>query len=110
MKITSIKTLAFRYPGRVGRDIEGHAHPAPQHDALQTLTIISSDEGVEGYCFGGSQETARAAGPVLLGEDPWNREKIWQRLRQHQRLAKSALSDHNIGVLDMALWDLAGRA
>ncbi len=109
MKIISVKTLAFKYKSKVGRDIEGHAHPAPEHEAMQTLTIIDSDEGVEGYCFGGSQEAARAAEPVLLGEDPWNRERIWQRLRQYQRLAKAALSDHDIGVIDMALWDLAGR-
>lgn len=110
MKITAIETLAFKYKSRVVADEEGHAHPGPEHEALQMLTKIVTDEGLEGYCFGGSREGARLAEHILVGEDPFNREHIWQRLIQHQRLAKNVLSDHYIGVLDMALWDLAGRA
>ena len=110
MKITGIELIAFKYISKIGRDSEGHAHPGPAREAAQPLTHIVTDEGAEGYCVGGSRETIEAAKSILLGEDPWNREKIWQKLRQHQRLAKLALADRNIGILDMALWDLAGRA
>ncbi len=110
MKISGIELITFRYTSRIGRDAEGHAHPSEPHDAVQTLTRITTDEGADGYCFGGSREMVRLANEILVGEDPWDRERIWQRLRQYQRLAKTTLNDHNIGVLDMALWDLAGRA
>jgi len=109
MKISRIETIAFRYTSRIGRDAEGHAHPSEPHDAVQNLTRVATDEGADGYCFGGNREIARLANEILVVENPWDRERIWQRLRQYQRLAKTALSDHNIGVLDMALWDLAGR-
>jgi len=109
MKITAIETITFKYRSKVVADEEGHAHPGPEHDALQTLIQINTDEGATGYCFGGSPQAARLAAPVLIGEDPLDRERIWQRLVQHQRLNKTGLSDRVIGVVDIALWDLAGR-
>lgn len=110
MRITGIETIAFQYKSKIVRDEEGHTHPGPEHDAIQTLTKILTDEGIEGYCFGGSPQLARTVEPLLIGQDPFDRERLWQRMRQSQRLDKLGLADRNIGVIDMALWDLAGRA
>jgi len=112
VKITDIEAIAFRYRSKIVQDEEGHAHPGPEHDATETLTKVSTDAGVEGYCFGGSQATVEVARPVLVGQDPFDRESIWQRLRQYQRMgkARTALADRYLGVIDQALWDLAGRA
>jgi len=109
MKITNIEVLTFTYRSRVVRDAEGHAHPGPEHDALHSLTRITTDEGVEGYCFGGNEAMVQVARPLLIGENPLDRERIWQTLRRRQRLEKDALADHHIAVIDMALWDLAGH-
>ncbi len=109
MKITSVEATRFRYRSRVGRDEEGHAHPGPEHDAIQTLTTVKTDEGVEGYCFGGSRDLATLATRILKGEHPLDRERIWHRLRQNQRSERVLLADRNIGVIDQALWDLAGQ-
>jgi L-alanine-DL-glutamate epimerase-like enolase superfamily enzyme len=48
--------------------------------------------------------------PVLLGEDPFDREKLWQNLAKRQRGSGGALTDRTLAAVDMALWDLAGRA
>jgi len=109
VRIAEITLTSFRYTSRVVRDAEGHSHPGPPHDALQTLTAVATDEGAKGYCFGGTQAMVEAAKAVLAGQDPWDRERIWQTLRRHQRLAPQALADRNIAVIDQALWDLAGR-
>jgi L-alanine-DL-glutamate epimerase-like enolase superfamily enzyme len=45
-----------------------------------------------------------------LGEDPFYRERIWQRLKERQRLHLGLLSDKVLSAVDQALWDLAGRA
>src|SRR5829696_6829811 len=42
--------------------------------------------------------------------DPFYRERLWQRLKEWQRLHKGALSDKELAAVDLALWDLAGRA
>ncbi len=109
MRIDEVKLIAFRYPSRVVRDAEGHGHPGPVHEAIQTLTAITTDEGVAGHCFGGSEPLARAAAALLVGEDPFDRERLWQTLRRHQRLHAEVLTDRNLAVLDNALWDLTGR-
>jgi L-alanine-DL-glutamate epimerase-like enolase superfamily enzyme len=110
MKITEVEVIAFKIRACMGQDAEGHAHPAPEHDATAALTHIIADEGgAEGYCFGGASAMLGPSRQVLVGEDPFNRERIWQRMRQFQRAHRVALNDSAIGVLDQALWDLAGR-
>jgi L-alanine-DL-glutamate epimerase-like enolase superfamily enzyme len=111
MKIVDLVTETFHYRSRVVRDSEGHTHPGPEHDARQTLLRIVTDEGAEGYCFGARADVLHAVvKPLLVGEDPMYRERIWQTLKERQRLHMGVLSDRVLNVVDMALWDLAGRA
>ncbi|MDQ5853775.1 MAG: enolase, partial [Chloroflexota bacterium] len=110
MRITDVITQVFRYRTKVVRDSEGHAHPGPEHDATQCLLRIVTDEGVEGYCFGANPQVIQhLVRPALIGEDPFYRERIWQRLREWQRLHLGTLSDRVLASVDLALWDLAGR-
>lgn len=109
MKIADIRLVAFSYTSSVVHDAEGHRHPGPAHDATQTLTVITTEDGAEGYCFGGSASLIQLAKTILVGETPLDRERIWQVLRRHQRLHSDVLTDRNIAVIDIALWDLAGR-
>ena len=82
MKIVDIKTQTFKYQSNQVSDSEGHGHPGPEHDATQTLLTIITDEGLEGYAFGGSPAVAEQIfKPALVGEDPLYREKLWQRLK-----------------------------
>src|SRR5690606_11741639 len=47
--------------------------------------------------------------PVLLGHHPFNREALWQDLAHWQRGSSMQLTDRTLAVVDIALWDLAGR-
>ncbi len=110
MKIIDVTTQVFGYRTQIVRDSEGHAHPGPEHDASQCLLRIVADDGSEGYCFGANpQVIAQIVRPALLGEDPFYRERIWQRLKEWQRLHIGTLSDKVLCSVDLALWDLAGR-
>ncbi len=110
MKIVEVKTEMFRYRSTIVRDSEGHAHPGPEHDATQCLLRIVTDDGVEGFCFGANpQIIQQVVRPALIGEDPFYRERIWQRLKEWQRLHVGTLSDKVLASVDLALWDLAGR-
>jgi L-alanine-DL-glutamate epimerase-like enolase superfamily enzyme len=111
MKIVDVTTTSFRYTSRTVRDSEGHTHPGPAHDATQHLVAIKTDDGAEGYCFGANPEVIRhLVKPLIVGEDPFDREKLWRHLNEMQRGNRAALTDRVIGVIDCALWDLAGRA
>ena len=111
MKIVDVTVDQFTYLTNQVSDSEGHGHPGEEHEATQTLTRIITDEGLEGYCFGGDPRVMEhIVKSAIVGEDPLYREKIWQRLNQWQRIHKSGLSDREIAVVDMALWDIAGRS
>jgi L-alanine-DL-glutamate epimerase-like enolase superfamily enzyme len=109
LTITDIDSLTFTYTSHTGRDNEGHGHPAPAHEATQRLTRVRTSAGVDGYCFGGSEEMIATVRRQILGADPLHREAIWYRLLQGQRLERRALDDRNLMVIDCALWDFAGR-
>lgn len=75
---------------------------------------VKTDDGLEGVAgastyLGATGVAASVAEmrPLLIGEDPFYREKIWQRLNEVSILM---VPPHSIAVLDCALWDLAGRA
>jgi L-alanine-DL-glutamate epimerase-like enolase superfamily enzyme len=111
MKIVDVTTRTFRYQSYVVRDSEGHTHPGDPHKARQQLVTIKTDEGAEGYCFGANPEVIGGlVKPLIVGEDPYDREKIWRHLNEMQRGNRATLTDRVIGVVDQALWDLAGRA
>jgi L-alanine-DL-glutamate epimerase-like enolase superfamily enzyme len=88
----------------------------PRTDIVQTITTIVTDEGAEGYYFGGHSHgdqdgltpeerdyLLHRIRPLLIGEDPCDREKFWQWLWA----AKTP--EHLMSVIDLALWDLLGR-
>jgi L-alanine-DL-glutamate epimerase-like enolase superfamily enzyme len=83
-----------------------------------TLVTVSTDQGIEGHSMGRAvggapgailaQEVASVAKRLVLGESPFDREKIWQKmwaLTTRVRLSIFALS-----CIDVALWDIAGKA
>jgi L-alanine-DL-glutamate epimerase-like enolase superfamily enzyme len=70
---------------------------------------VRTSDGVDGHCFGGSEETVEAARGLLVGCDPLDRELLHDRMRKSSRLFWRALPDRFISVLDQALWDLAGQ-
>ena len=85
MKITGIEVIPFETI--VDRFSNGDAYP--KQKVLQTLTKVTTAEGVEGYYFGGhfhgdqdgllATEQAlvtQLVGPLLAGQDPMEREEI----------------------------------
>jgi len=110
LKIVDIETIVFKYKSKVSSDLAGHAHPSEEHDAYQTLTKIVTDEDVDGYCFGGNKEiNERIIKPALVGKNPMDREKIWQYLYRDLQGSRGLINDRQLAVIDMALWDFAGR-
>lgn len=111
VKTSDIRVESFRYQSKTVRDSEDHTHPGPPHDAVQHLVTVVTEEGPEGYASGAGPDVIRnVVQPLPVGEDPYDREKMWRHLNEMQRGNRGTLTDRVIGVVDMALWDLAGRA
>src|SRR5438046_135282 len=65
-----------------------------------SLIRIRSDDGLEGMGTGGDPGATRTAGQQLVGQDPFATER-------HIRLMRRS---GNVWGLDVALWDLIGKA
>ena len=109
MKIVDIRSQRFRTTLRSVRDSSGQARPGSSRPSASNVVTIVTDDGAEGYTFGGSPDVIQGAvKPLILGEDPFDREKIWHKLNEKQRGIRT-LTDGILSVVDLALWDLAGQ-
>ncbi|MBV9578942.1 MAG: enolase [Chloroflexi bacterium] len=112
MKIVDVSLQQFRYRSRIGRDAHGHGHPGDEHEATQSLLTISSDDGLQGHYVGNLERgtVEHIVKPMLVGEDPFFHQRIWRALGERQRLNLAALPDRVLTAVDLALWDLVGKA
>ena len=77
------------------------------------LLRIQTDEGIEGQVLvpkGRIQIdlVERRFGPELIGKDPLNTEYLWERIWDIDRLEEFPL--YSLGIADIALWDIKGKA
>jgi len=112
VKIVDVSLQQFRYRSRIGRDAHGHGHPGDEHEATQSLLTISSDDGLQGHYVGNLERgtVEHIVKPMLVGEDPFFHQRIWRALGERQRLNLAALPDRVLTAVDLALWDLVGKA
>jgi L-alanine-DL-glutamate epimerase-like enolase superfamily enzyme len=82
-------------------------------EIVGTFVLIETDEGVTGVCPGGYGPQGHVITynlkPVILGEDPFRVEKLWDMMYRSQVLGRSGVIMMAISVLDCALWDLIGK-
>jgi L-alanine-DL-glutamate epimerase-like enolase superfamily enzyme len=82
------------------------------------LAEIESDEGLIGHGFTAITEEeviARiiegVAGPAIIGDDPMAHEAIWDKLYWTlMPRGQTGYAAHALAALDVALWDLKGKA
>lgn len=109
MRITDIKVVLHeRKP--TGSASFGPARPVP----LGVLRV-QTDEGIEGNAFLSSpgpgpaqiaDQIVTLVKPWLLGADPLDIGRHWRRMENLVHY----LSPHAVGTVDVALWDIAGKA
>ena len=110
---------------RVGR-VEAFAvrYPEPNNDGkIRALTLVrvETDDGLVGWgeAITGGQEASlavafvveRRLAPVSSGSDPRDVAGVWSRLRDATYWdGNGGLVTFGISAIDMALWDIAGKA
>jgi L-alanine-DL-glutamate epimerase-like enolase superfamily enzyme len=112
MKITEVRTIAL---GGATHDT-GWPGGTRAEEQMNTLVEIGTDEGLTGLgsCFT-SRPLVEAAltllRPLLLGETAYEAERVSEKLRQHTFWqGRGGAVEHAISGLDIALWDLLGKA
>jgi L-alanine-DL-glutamate epimerase-like enolase superfamily enzyme len=107
MKISRIESVIFE-------PVWENPYAAGLRRQLATLTIFT-DEGLIGISRGTADQVAAIHDyyvPLLLGQDPRSLERIWNQLEQLSvpLLGREPFLIAALGVVDIALWDLLGKA
>ena len=115
MKIERIEVQTFRHTKNVVADSDGHVHPGPESEATSSLLTITSNTGHEGQVIVAPSDVPepvldRFVRPNLIGEDPLLTEYLWYKVYKWQRLSGQLLTDRVLCAMDLALWDLKGKA
>jgi L-alanine-DL-glutamate epimerase-like enolase superfamily enzyme len=104
-----VRTVSWTF-----QDSDGHTHPGPERPAQSAVVTVRDTDGFQGHCLCSASALPPAildgyVRKVLVGQDGFMREMLWQRLYRMQRGSAGLLTDRAIGYVDQALWDLAGR-
>jgi L-Ala-D/L-Glu epimerase len=114
VKIATVETFPVSVPYR-HREVSSLIARDGVSDVLVKLT---TDEGLVGWgeaCCGADtasiEAALRAMTPLVLGRDPWNREAMRRDVFTHGLWQfRSGTGNFAWAGIDMALWDICGRA
>ena len=95
-------------------DIRTYVVGAPERNWVYVKVL--TDEGIEGigeaYSVGPDEGTVAVIHDFkrwLIGEDPLNIEKIWQKMYYFTRFPGGSIINSAISGIEHALWDIAGK-
>jgi L-alanine-DL-glutamate epimerase-like enolase superfamily enzyme len=74
------------------------------------IVTVETDQGITGIGEGGSPDTIREAAGMLIGDDPARIDHLWQLMYRGYFYPAGREKLHALGALDMALWDIKGKA
>ena len=112
MKIREIRAIGLRGATPEG----GWSDELEQDDCVHTLIIVATDEGVTGlgsvFTNDGLVRSALAVlEPLYAGETALEPERVSEKLHQNTFwLGRGGAMTHTISGIDIALWDLLGKA
>ena len=116
MKITKITTTMLHDPdGFVTHDATTRPVDPSAKGRSQLFVHIHTDEGTVGLGMAPGQRAIREVihqnlGGVLVGQDPFMIEKLWQDMYWRVRgFGRKGIAFQAIAAIDIALWDLKGK-
>src|SRR5689334_8668425 len=74
------------------------------------LVTIETDAGITGIGEGGSRDTLEQCAGRLIGKNPFDIERCWQDMYRAWFYPPGREKIHALGALDLALWDIKGKA
>ena len=74
------------------------------------IVTVETDQGITGIGEGGSKDTIEQCAAMLIGEDPTRIEHLWQLMYRGYFYPPGREKLHALGALDLALWDIKGKA
>jgi len=82
----------------------------PTFNQSNLLVTVETDEGLVGIGEGGSRDTLEQCAAMLIGGAAERIEYLWQLMYRGWFYPAGREKLHALGALDLALWDLKGKA
>lgn len=82
----------------------------PLFNQARGIVEIETDSGLIGIGEGGSNDMIRQVAEMIIGEDPFRIEHLWQHCYRDMFYPPGREKLHALGAIEMALWDLKGKA
>lgn len=82
----------------------------PLFNQARGIVEVETDSGLIGIGEGGTPDMVRQCAEMLIGEDPFRIEHLWQYLYRGMFYPPGKEKLHGLGAIEMALWDLKGKA
>ncbi len=101
MKITRVR---YYSPGKEARA------GVPSLTSSANVICIDTDAGLTGIGEGGTKDTLEHCASALIGQDPGRIDTLWQNMFRGAFYPAGLEKLHALGGLDMALWDIKGKA
>jgi D-arabinonate dehydratase len=116
MKMTHVEVQRYAWP-----------RPRPIRNGKYTYTTVAlnlihlhTDAGITGIGWGGGTAAGRPGEitlaflehfkPTLIGEDPFCYRRLWDSMWQPKLVGRRGIATQVISGIDIALWDLMGKA
>src|SRR5712691_1826580 len=74
------------------------------------VVTVETDAGITGIGEGGARDTLEQCAGTLIGKNPFRIEAIWQEAYIAWFYPPGREKTHAQGALDLALWDIKGKA
>ena len=82
----------------------------PLFNQSNMVVTVETDIGITGIGEGGAKDTLEQCAGTLIGKNPFQIEAIWQEMYIAWFYPPGREKTHALGALDMALWDIKGKA
>lgn len=82
----------------------------PIFNQSNMVVTIETDSGITGIGEGGSKDLVEQCAGRLIGQDPQYIERLWQDMSRAFFYPPGREKEHALGALDLALWDIRGKA
>jgi L-alanine-DL-glutamate epimerase-like enolase superfamily enzyme len=106
-----VNALAPSSPLKITRVRFYHNPNSPEHfNQSFNIVTVETDQGITGIGEGGSPETTSQCAGMIIGEDPFRIDHLWQMMFRGYFYPAGREKLDALGAIDLALWDLKGKA
>jgi len=100
---SKLKITKLRYYSAPG-------YTKPLFNQARGIVEIETDGGIIGIGEGGSKDMIEQCAQMIIGQDPFRIEHIWQNIYRGMFYPPGREKLHALGAIEMGLWDIKGKA